>query len=104
MKTPVQYRTEQQKEVLARLKANPRVRLIRVAAPPDCSRGQHLQGVYTKEDVPLLPGKGCSRPGGCICTYEPVLEEIYPKKLSVYKSVVFQARLASRPVKNILLG
>ena len=78
MKTPILSRSEQQEEILARLKANPRVRLIRVAAPPDCSRGQQLQGVYTKENVPPLPGKGCSRPGGCICTYEPVLEEIYP--------------------------
>ncbi|MGD8455803.1 MAG: hypothetical protein PVF83_05400 [Anaerolineales bacterium] len=78
MKTLIQDRTEQQKEILARLKANPRVRMIRVAAPPDCSHGQQLQGVYPKENVPPLPGEGCSRPGGCICTYEPVLEEIYP--------------------------
>jgi hypothetical protein len=78
MKAFIQYRNGQQAKVLARLKANPRVRKIRVAAPPDCSRGQQLQGVYDKEDVPPLPGKGCSRPGGCICTYEPVLDEIYP--------------------------
>jgi hypothetical protein len=78
MKTQMQYKTEQQKEALARLKDNPRVTMIRVAAPQECSRGQQLQGAYPKEDVPALPGKGCSRPGGCICTFEPVLDEIYP--------------------------
>lgn len=78
MKMSVQYRIEQQDEILARLKANPRVRLIRIAVPPDCSRGNQLHGVYHMENAPPLPEKGCSRPGGCICTYEPVLEDIYP--------------------------
>jgi hypothetical protein len=51
---------------------------IRVAAPQECNVGQSVQGVYSKEDAPELPVKGCSRPGGCICTYEPVLDEIFP--------------------------
>jgi hypothetical protein len=78
MKPSIQYKIQQQADILARLKKNPRVSMIRVAAPEECSRGQQLQGVYTEENVPTLPGKGCSRPGGCICTYEPVLEDIYP--------------------------
>jgi hypothetical protein len=78
MNTSLQYKIQQQEDILAHLRKNPRVRMIRVAAPKDCRRGQQLQGVYDKENVPALPGKGCSRPGGCICTYEPVLEDIYP--------------------------
>jgi hypothetical protein len=78
MKTSIQYKTQQQADILARLKKNPRISMIRVAAPQECSRGQQLQGVYAEENIPALPGKGCSRPGGCICTYEPVLEDIYP--------------------------
>lgn len=74
----VAYKTKQQSEQLADLRANPRVELIRVAGPDDCSTAQTVQGVYSKLEVPALPVEGCSRPGGCICTYEPVLKEIYP--------------------------
>lgn len=72
------YKTKQQSEELATLRANPRVELVRVAGPQNCSTAQTVQGVYSKLDVPLLPVEGCSRPGGCICAYEPVLNEIYP--------------------------
>jgi len=72
------YKKKQQLEILERLQANKRVTMIRVAAPKDCNVGQDIQGVFTKENVPELPFKGCSRPGGCICGYEPILEEIYP--------------------------
>lgn len=74
----VAYKAKQQSEQLAKLRANPRVELIRVAGPDDCSTAQTVQGVYSKLEVPMLPVEGCSRPGGCICTYEPVLKEIYP--------------------------
>ncbi len=74
----VAYKTKQQGELLATLRANPRVELVRVAGPDDCSTAQTFQGVYSKLDVPPLPVEGCSRPGGCICAYEPVLKEIYP--------------------------
>ena len=74
----VAYKTKQQSELLGRLRINPRVELIRVAGPQDCSTAQSVQGVYAKLDVPMLPVEGCSRSGGCICAYEPVLKEIYP--------------------------
>ena len=78
METNMEYKTKQQKEILTRLLENPRVIKIRVAAPQDCILGQSMQGVYDKDNVPELPIKGCSNPDGCICTYEPVLSEIYP--------------------------
>ncbi len=75
----VATKTKQQSEQLARLRVNPRVELVRVAGPDDCSTAQTVQGVYSKlGDVPMLPVEGCSRPGGCICAYEPVLNDIYP--------------------------
>jgi hypothetical protein len=74
----VAYKTKQQGELLAQLRANPRVELVRVAGPQDCSTAQSVQGVYSKLEVPLLPVEGCSRAGGCICAYEPVLNDIYP--------------------------
>jgi hypothetical protein len=74
----VAYKIKQQGQVLAALRANPRVELVRVAGPDDCSTAQTVQGVYNQLEVPMLPVEGCSRPGGCICNYEPVLKEIYP--------------------------
>lgn len=74
----VAYKTKQQSELLASLRANPRVELVRVAGPDDCSTSQTVQGVYHQTDVPMLPVDGCSRVGGCICAYEPVLNDIYP--------------------------
>jgi hypothetical protein len=74
----VAYKAKQQGELLAKLRANSRVDLIRVASPDDCSTAQSVQGVYYKADVPMLPVEGCSRPNGCICSYEPVLNDIYP--------------------------
>ena len=78
MSTNLEYKTKQQSDILTKLRANPRVRMIRVASPEDCNVGQSIQGVFTKEDAPELPIKGCSRSGGCICAYEPVLDDIYP--------------------------
>lgn len=74
----VAYKTRQQSDVLAKLRSNPRVELVRVAGPDDCNTAQTVQGVYNKLEVPMLPVEGCSRVGGCICGYEPVLSEIYP--------------------------
>jgi hypothetical protein len=79
MQADTATKTEQKAEALAKMKANPRVAAIRVAAPQDCLKGLSIQGVYAKDDhIPELPVKSCSRPGGCICTYEPVLNTIYP--------------------------
>ncbi|MEN6435139.1 MAG: zinc ribbon domain-containing protein [Anaerolineaceae bacterium] len=64
---------------LTRLKANPRVKKIRIAVSHDaCPACQQLQKAYDKENVPVLPVKGCSHEGGCRCFYEPILDEIYP--------------------------
>jgi len=71
-------RKEEMKAVLEKLRANPRVIKIRVSTPPNCILGQTLQGVYEFDQVPHLPAEGCSRPGGCICFYEPILAEIFP--------------------------
>ncbi|MBX3002844.1 MAG: hypothetical protein KF828_02740 [Anaerolineales bacterium] len=74
----IAYKQQQQSQALARLQANERVELVRVAGPEDCSTAQTVQGVYNKFEVPVLPVEGCSRADGCICNYEPVLKEIYP--------------------------
>ncbi len=74
----IAYKTQQQSGLLKTLQANPRVELVRVAGPDNCSTAQTVQGVYSKMEVPALPVEGCSRRGGCICTYEPVLNDIYP--------------------------
>jgi hypothetical protein len=74
----IAYKTKQQAELLAKLQRNPRVELVRVAGPDNCSTAQTVQGVYDKKEVPVLPVEGCSRRGGCICAYEPVLNDIYP--------------------------
>ena len=78
MKVDLTYDTQRKAKMLARMQANPRVSKILVAAPDDCQFGLSIQGTYEKDDVPVVPCKECSRPGGCICTYEPVLNTIYP--------------------------
>ena len=72
------YKTKEQADILERLRNNVRVNQVRISAPKECNVGQSVQGVYEKEDVPELPVKGCSRPGGCICNYEPILNDIFP--------------------------
>jgi hypothetical protein len=71
-------RKSEQADILQRLRANPRVDLVRIAGPRDCSTAQTVQGAYAKEDIPELPIEGCSRADGCICAYKPVLNDIYP--------------------------
>ncbi len=78
MSDQVVDRKSEQAEILQRMRENPRVDLIRVAGPRDCSTAQMVQGAYAKDDVPELPIEGCSRPDGCICAYKPVLNDIYP--------------------------
>jgi hypothetical protein len=76
--SPLESRQVEMAAALEKLRANPRVLKIRISAPEECALGQSLQGVYDCSEVPPLPAEGCSRPGGCICTYEPILAEIYP--------------------------
>jgi len=71
-------RKSAQAEILEKFRTNPRVDLVRIAGPRDCSTAQTVQGVYSKDDVPELPVQGCSRADGCICAYKPVLNDIYP--------------------------
>lgn len=78
MKIDLDYKLEVKAKMLQRMRENPRVERIRLAAPQDCLLGLSLQGVYDKDDVPIIPRRECSRPGGCICTYEPVLNTIHP--------------------------
>lgn len=64
---------------LARMRANPRIRMIRIAVNHDaCPACKQMQKIYTKDEVPALPVEGCSHQHGCRCFYEPVLDEIYP--------------------------
>ena len=78
MKIDLKARTEEKAAILKRMQENQRVRNIRLAAPDDCLLGISIQGTYEKDQVPAVPRKECSRPGGCICTYEPVLNTIHP--------------------------
>ncbi len=74
----VAYKSKEQAGALERMRANPRVELIAVAGPEDCSTAQTVIGVYSKDEPPELPITACSRYGGCICAYRPLLNDIYP--------------------------
>jgi hypothetical protein len=64
---------------LAKLRANPRVSMIRVSVYDRCCPAcAAAQGAHEKDSVPILPIEGCSGVHGCRCFYEPVLTEIYP--------------------------
>lgn len=78
MSNDPEYKIKEQADILLRLRKNSRVSEVRISAPKDCNVGQSVQGVYEKDEVPELPVRGCSRPGGCICNYEPVLNDIFP--------------------------
>jgi hypothetical protein len=61
---------------LKNLRANPRVKAIRVTVANDaCPHCYGLMKTYPKDKVPSLPHAGCSHENGCRCFYEPVLEE-----------------------------
>jgi hypothetical protein len=58
---------------------NPRVTAIRINVAGDaCPLCYESRGTFEKTTVPRLPHEGCSHQYGCGCTYEPVLNEIYP--------------------------
>jgi len=78
MKINLADRTKEKAEILKRMQENPRISAIRLATPDDCPFGLTIQGTYDKDGVPVVPRKECSRPGGCICTYEPVLNTSHP--------------------------
>lgn len=58
---------------------NPRVSLVRITVAGDaCPLCYESRGSFAKDAVPALPHEGCSHALGCRCTYEPVLNDIYP--------------------------
>lgn len=64
---------------LTSFQANSRVYAVHVASGEDaCPACLAIQGTYDKDKVPVLPVEGCSHPQGCLCFYQPLLEEIYP--------------------------
>jgi len=64
---------------LKQIKCNPRIARVQVIAAGDCCPAcQENQGVYDKDQVPVLPHPGCSHEHGCRCFYQPILNEIYP--------------------------
>ena len=64
---------------LKRMRENPRVSAIRISvAGGACPSCYEARGTFSKDTVPALPHEGCSHQHGCRCTYEPVLDEIYP--------------------------
>jgi hypothetical protein len=64
---------------LKKFQANPRVSLVRIAVAEDaCSSCQSSRRTYPKDQVPALPHEGCSHEHGCRCTYQPVLNQMYP--------------------------
>jgi hypothetical protein len=58
---------------------NARVTFIRINVAGDaCPLCYESRGTFNKDAVPVLPHEGCSHAQGCRCTYEPVLNDIYP--------------------------
>lgn len=61
---------------LERMRANPRIRAVRVTVAQDsCPHCSAMLRTYAKDEVPVLPHPGCSHAEGCRCFYEPVLEQ-----------------------------
>jgi len=64
---------------LKRLRANSRVKDVRLVVADDCCPAcREIEGTYLKDNVPILPVDGCSNPLSCRCFYEPMLNDIYP--------------------------
>jgi hypothetical protein len=72
---------QQRREELQMIRQSPRATGVHIVAPVDaCPLCRWIQGTYPKDsdDLPVLPLEGCSRPGGCITRYEPLLVEVGP--------------------------
>ncbi len=64
---------------LKNFRDNPRVNLVRINVSGDaCPLCYESRGSFPKDAVPVLPHEGCSHANGCRCTYEPILNDIYP--------------------------
>lgn len=74
-------RTEQRKRELEQIRKSPRASKVYIVAPDrTCPMARQIQGTYPKdsEDIPELPHEGCSNPDGCVCRYEPFVDEVGP--------------------------
>lgn len=68
----------QQKKALENIK-NGLATKVRILAHHDCCPYcEAMEGAFSFEDVPVLPHDECSHPGGCRCSYEPVLDQFGP--------------------------
>ncbi len=66
-------------KALSDFQENDRVYEVRVIVAHNCCPAcREQEGAYPKNEVPLLPVKGCSHALGCRCYYEPALVDIYP--------------------------
>jgi hypothetical protein len=64
---------------LKKFQDNLRVTSVRINVAGDaCPLCYEARGTFPKDAVPVLPHQGCSHQHGCRCTYEPVLNDIYP--------------------------
>jgi len=72
---------EQRKRELKQILESPRTTGVYIVTPEDaCPLCRWIQGTYPKDsqEIPELPQEGCSRPGGCISRYEPLVVEVGP--------------------------
>ncbi len=64
---------------LKTFRENPRVTAIRINVAHDaCPLCYESRGTFPKDAIATLPHEACSHQHGCRCTYEPLLNEIYP--------------------------
>jgi RNA polymerase subunit RPABC4/transcription elongation factor Spt4 len=64
---------------LRKMQENPRVSYVRLMVSDDaCPVCQQMEGSFSKDTPPILPIPGCSHTLGCRCSYQPILEEIFP--------------------------
>ena len=64
---------------LKKFQSNPRVSMVKISVAADaCPTCQDSRGTYAKDQVPTLPHPGCSHDHGCRCTYQPVLNQMFP--------------------------
>jgi hypothetical protein len=67
-----------QKKALENIK-NGLATKVRIMVHQDCCPAcRAAEGAYEFDEVPELPLEGCSHPGGCRCSYQPVLDMFGP--------------------------
>ena len=74
-------RREERQRELKQIMDSPRASHVFIVTPDrTCPMARQIQGTYPKNspDIPELPHEGCSNPGGCMCRYEPFVDEVGP--------------------------